>query len=113
VPRTGPNETPARITVSRRSHDVQQRQLEVSLDGEHVATLMFGEETTREVAPGTHRLRVHNTLVWRTADFDLAPGEHVRFSAVNRAGPGTYSMLSMLGVGPLYVSLRREKASAE
>ena len=109
MPRTDLNEAAARITVSRRSRDdVQQRQLEVSLDGEHIATLMFGEEITREVSPGNHRLRVHNTLVWRTADFDLAPGEHARFSAVNRAGPGTYSMLSMLGVGPLYVALRRE-----
>jgi hypothetical protein len=98
-----------RITVTRASEDdLRIRQLEVSIDGKPAGTLMFGDSLTREFEPGPHRLRVHNTLVWRTVDFELRPGEHVRFTAVNRAGFGTYSMVGLLGAGPLYVTLRRE-----
>lgn len=103
----------ARITVTRQAPtDVRQRQLVVSIDGQTVATLLFGESVTREVEPGEHRLRVHNTLVWKTIDFTLAPGEHASFTAINRPGWGTYSMLSLLGVGPLYVALERDGVPA-
>ena len=84
------------------------RQLVVSVDGEAVGTLMFGEACTAAIGPGSHRLRVHNTLVWKTVHFEAKPGEHVRFSAVNRAGFGTYSMIGLLGAGPLYVAILRE-----
>ena len=98
----------ARITVSRNSpEDVRTRQLVVSLDRRSWATLMFGASATREVEPGPHVLRVHNTLVWKTVEVELAPGEHAEFTVVNRPGWGTYSMLGMLGVGPLYVSVTR------
>jgi hypothetical protein len=98
-----------RITVNRTSEeDVRIRQLVVSIDGKPAGTLLFGESLTRELEPGPHRLRVHNTLVWRTLDIEIHAGEHVHFSAINRAGFGTYSMVGLLGAGPLYVSLRRE-----
>jgi hypothetical protein len=97
------------LTVRRQSReDVRQRQLVVSLDGEPWVTLLFGEAATREVEPGPHRLRVHNTLVWKTVEVTLAPGEHRRFTVVNRAGFGTYALVSLLGVGPLYVTIQRE-----
>ena len=73
---------------------------------------MFGDTVTRSVPPGPHRLRVHNTLVWKTIDVDLAPGEHAGFAAVNRATWGTYAMLSLLGAGPLYVELFRDDGSS-
>ena len=99
----------ARITVTRKdSRDVQDRQVEISLDGERLAILLYGKEVTREVSPGRHRLRAHNTLFWKTIDFDLAPGEHARFRAINRAGAGTFSMLGVLGVGPLFLTFERE-----
>ncbi len=99
----------AKITV-RRKHpdDVQDRQVVVSLDGERLATLLYGDEVTREVPAGRHRLRAHNTLFWKTIDLDLAPGEHARFRAINRAGLGTFSMLGLLGVGPLFLTLERD-----
>ena len=104
--------TSARITVSRRDpQDVRDRQIVVSLDGEPLATLLFGEEATREVAPGEHRLRAHNTLFWKTHTITLAPGEHARFSAVNRAGMGTFSLLGLLGAGPLYMTFERLPAA--
>ena len=48
---------------------------------------------TTELQPGRHRVRVSNTLVWKTLEFDLAPGEQVFFEAINRTGPGTFLML--------------------
>ena len=83
----------------------------VSLDGERLATLLYGDEVTREVPAGSHRLRAHNTLFWKTIDLDLAPDEHARFRAINRAGVGTFSMLGLLGVGPLFLTLEREPES--
>jgi len=99
---------PASVTIVRRSEDdFKQRQLVVWLDGEKLGDLMFGEAFSRDVHPGPHKLRVSNTLVWKTAEFDVKPGEQVRFEAINRPGRVTYPMLVILGVGPLYVTLRR------
>ena len=103
------NTSAARITISRKDpKDVRDRQIVVSLDGEPLATLLFGHETTREVAPGDHRLRAHNTLFWKTLEVSIAPGEHARFTVVNRAGMGTFSLLGLLGVGPLYLTFERQ-----
>src|SRR5512145_952078 len=99
----------ARLTVRRQSpEDVRQRQLVVSLDGEPWVTLMYGQSATKELPPGTHRLKVHNTLVWKTHELSVATGEHATLNLVNRAGFGTYAMVSLLGVGPLYVTIDRE-----
>jgi hypothetical protein len=99
----------AKITVTRRSpDDVKQRQVFVAVDGKPFATLVFGETYTGEVAPGPHRIRVHNTLVWKTLECDLQPGEHAGFRIVNRPGFGTYALLSLLGTGPIYLTVERE-----
>ena len=102
------NMRPASVTVTRNSkNDFQQRQLIVYLDDERLGDLMFGETMSRDIEPGPHRLRVSNTLVWKTVNFDVKPGEQVRFEAINRAGRLTYPMLLILGAGPLYLTLRR------
>jgi hypothetical protein len=99
---------PSTVTITRNSEeDFKQRQLVVWLDGEKLGDLMFGDTFTRDVHPGPHKLRVSNTLVWKTCEFDVKPGEQVRFEAINRPGRITYPMLAFLGVGPLYVTLRR------
>jgi len=90
---------------------VQDRQIVLSLDGESLATLLYGKEVTREVPAGRHRLRAHNTLFWKTIDFDLAAGESARFRVINRAGAGTFSMLGLLGAGPLFLTFEREQES--
>ena len=101
--------TRTRITVTRRHpDDVRDRQIIVSVDGENLATLLYGQQATREVAPGRHRLRAHNTLFWKNLEVDLQPGEEARFSVINRAGSGTLSLLGILGVGPLYLTFERE-----
>lgn len=99
---------PASVTIARtHASDVGLRQLVISLDGERLGDLLFGESVQRDVAPGQHRLRVSNTLVWKTLAFDVKPGEQVRFEAINRAGRLTYPMLLLLGAGPLYLTVRR------
>jgi hypothetical protein len=105
---TRKDELPATLTVTRTSEeDFKQRQLIVHLDGKKLATLMFGDSVTRDIEPGTHRLRVSNTLVWKNVDFTLRPGEQAYFEVVNRAGRATYPMLLIFGVGPLYVTVKR------
>jgi hypothetical protein len=97
------------ITVSRTSpDDVQQRQIIVTLDGERVAELMYGQSFTRTVDPGHHRLRVDNTWNWKTLEFDLAPGEHLKLRTFSRAGRFTWFLVGTLGAGPMYVSIERE-----
>lgn len=104
--------TTARITITRRHEkDVRDRQIVLSIDGQPLATLLFGQQVSREVAAGSHRLKAHNTLFWRNLDVELKPGEHAQFIAVNRAGSGTLSLLGILGVGPLYLTFEREPAA--
>jgi hypothetical protein len=100
---------PARLLVSRnRDEDVRNRQIFVSLDGASIGDLLFGEQLTREVAPGHHVLRVHNTLFWKTREFDAAPGEAVHFAVVNYAGRGFLNLALILGVAPLFLKVERE-----
>jgi hypothetical protein len=101
---------PASVMVARNDpSDCGQRQLVISLDGQRLGELLFGHAIARDVAPGEHTLRVHNTLVWKTLVFDVKPGEQVRFDAINRTGPMTVPLMWILGVGPLYVTVRRVK----
>jgi hypothetical protein len=103
----------ARITIHRDSpEDAGFREVFVSLDGEQIAILQHGQSVTTEVKPGAHRLRAHNTLFWRTVDLVLKPGEHARFTAVNRAGWGTFSLLFFLGAMPVYLTFERDHTPA-
>ena len=99
---------PATITVSRTSpRDVRVRQIYISIDGRTAAELLFGQSFTTTVPAGPHRLRANNTLVWKTLHCDFKPGEHVRFTVVNRPGFGSWAMLSLLGGGPIYLTFER------
>jgi hypothetical protein len=100
--------TTGKVRITRTSpEDVKTRQLSVSIDDEKIATLMWGDSVTRDLPVGPHRLRVHNTLVWKTVPFTLAEGEEAVFEAINRPGKLTYFLVSALGTGPLYVTVRR------
>ncbi len=101
-----------RVTVTRREpDDVRDRQIVVSIDGEPLGTLLYGQQVSRELAPGAHRIKAHNTLFWKNIELDLEPGEHAHFVVVNRAGTGTFSLLGVLGVGPLYLTFERREPS--
>ena len=99
---------PTSVTITRTSEeDWKSRQLVVAIDGKRIGELLWGDSLMTELDPGPHRLRVHNTLVWRTAQFVVAPGEQIFFEAINRAGATTFLLLPVFGIGPLYVTLRR------
>jgi len=100
----------ARVTVRREiKEDIGIREIYVSLDGESLAILLPGQDVSREVPPGLHRLRVHNTLFWKTIDFTVTVGEHASFVATNRRGFGTYSIFAyLLGCNLIYLKVERE-----
>lgn len=101
---------PTQITVHRTSPgDVRDRQVILSLDGERIGQLLYGQTLTREVAPGPHSLRAHNTLVWKTLTFDAPPGTHLHFTCINRAPRMFYFMLIMFGAAPLFLTLEPGK----
>ena len=101
----------ARITIHRDSpEDAGFREIFVSLDGKQLAMLRHGESVTTEVTPGRHRLRAHNTLFWKTHELVLKPGEHARFTAINRAGWATLGLLFFLGAMPIYLTFERDRA---
>ena len=98
------------ITVNRTSDsDVGFREVFVSVDGDQVGMLAHGETITHELPAGPHRIRAHNTLFWKTHDVVLQPGEHARFTAINRAGWATFGFLMFLGAAPLYLTFEREQ----
>ena len=100
---------PARITICRQSpQDAGYREIFVSIDGEQVAMLEYGETYTVEIKPGPHRLRAHNTLFRKTRQIALRPGEHARFTAINRTGAISFGLLFMLGAFPLYLTFERD-----
>jgi len=99
----------SRVTVLRSSpDDSQQRQVIVKLDGEWIADLLYGFKISRAVTPGRHRLQVDNTWQKKKLEFDIAPGEEVKFQTVNKMGKLTWFLVSTIGVGPMYVSIERE-----
>ena len=100
---------PTGITITRTSEeDWKTRQLVVAIDGRRVAEMLWGDSMMFELDPGQHTLRVHNTLVWKTVPFTLAPGEQIFFEAINRASASSFFCLGLLiGIAPLWVTLRR------
>jgi hypothetical protein len=99
----------ASITVHRTSaDDMQERELYVSIDGGPNSILSYGDSVTIPVPPGRHRLRVHNTISRRRAEFDVSPGEQVRFSAANVRGKNFGIIATFLGIGPMHTVLERE-----
>ena len=98
----------SRITIARNAPaDVKHRQLILTLDDEHVATLLYGETFTKAIDPGHHRLKVDNTFVWKTVEFDVAPEGEVNFRVISRAGRFTWWMVALLGAGPMYVTIEQ------
>jgi hypothetical protein len=103
------SELTATVTVHRTSsEDMQERELYVSIDGGPTAILSFGDSITMNVDPGRHRIRVHNTLSRRSAEFDAAPGDQVRFKAANVRGRNFGVLATFLGIGPMHTVLERE-----
>jgi len=103
----------AQIIVARDSvEDVQVRQIEVFLDGERKAELMFGDSVTIWAPPGSHTLRVDNTWNHKDVALDVKPGESLRFRTKSSAGQFSRFLLVAFGAGPIYVSIEAVGLSA-
>jgi hypothetical protein len=99
---------PASVTVTRTAEDdFKSRQINIWIDGERVATLLWGDSVTKDLEPGPHRIYFNNTFVWKTVHITLQPGQQAFFEVINRPGFGTLPMMMVLGVGPLYLTVRR------
>ena len=96
-----------------RTHptDAQQRQVIARLDGGDKITLLYGDSVTVEVPAGGHKLRAHNTLIWRTVRFTVEPGEHLEFIVINKSPAWAFALLALLGAGPLFLKIERRSIS--
>ena len=100
----------ARLTIRRDSAaDIQQREVIMSLDGERVGKLLFGQKLTREIPAGSHQLKAYNTLLWKTVAFEAGPGEQIEFLVTNYAKGGFGVMATLFGFAPLYVKLEETR----
>jgi hypothetical protein len=96
------------ITISRtHTKDVGVRQVFVRLDDGPQVPLRYGQSLTETVEPGTHRLRMHNTFMRRTATFTVETGEHLEFILINYCGPVWQGIAAVLGAAPIFLKVHR------
>jgi hypothetical protein len=96
------------VTICRtHQRDIGLRHVVVRLDDGPKTTLLFGDSITIDVKPGTHHLRVHNTLFWKNIDFVVETGEHLEFMIINRGGAWTFGLLAWLGASPLFLTVQQ------
>ena len=99
----------AKLTITRDApDDVQDRWVRLVLDGGPEEILRYGHLVTRDIAPGHHQLKAHNTLSSDTLEFDAAPGQAVHVRCFNRVAKG--GVLMMLTTGFAFISVRLELA---
>src|SRR5258705_13813696 len=82
------------------------RSISFALDSRKFAVLKSGKDFVKEISSGHHRLRVDNTFLAKTVEFDVKPGEQAHFKAWNRKGFGSW-LIEIVGSGPLYLSVER------
>ena len=110
---TRPEPESGTVVVHRTSpEDMQERELYVAVDGRKRGILRYGDSLTVPVTPGHHRLRVHNTISRRYAEFDIRNGEQVRFRAANVRGKGFEILAMFFGIAPMHTVLEREDGEA-
>jgi hypothetical protein len=62
---------------------------------------------TRALEPGRHTVKAHNTLFGDTVEFDVLPGDVIRYRCENGLTPGGIIMVLFMGVAYLKVRLQR------
>ncbi len=94
--------------VRDHPQDIQDRPVYLWVDGEKwEGVLRYGATFTRELPPGRHLVKAHNTLFGHTVDFDATAGETVRYRCENGLTGGGMVMVLMMGVAYLRVRLIR------
>jgi len=102
----------ATLTITRNHpQDIQDRSVYVWVDGEKWDILRFNRSLSRDITPGPHRIKAHNTLFGHTLEIDVAPGEQVRLTCQNGLTGGGMLMVLMLGVA--YLRVRLEKVNSD
>ncbi len=99
----------AQLEITRdHPQDIQDRPVFLWVDGEKwEGVLRYGKTFARELPPGRHTVKVHNTLFGYTTEFDSVAGETVRFRCENGLTGGGMLMVLMMGVAYLRVRLVR------
>jgi hypothetical protein len=92
--------------VRDRPDDVQDRWVRVRIDDAPEDILKYGGRLRRQVTPGRHRIRAHNTLSSDSIDVDVAAGETLRIRCHNRVAKG--GVLMMLTTGFAFITVRLE-----
>jgi hypothetical protein len=100
---------PAHLIIARdHPQDIQDRPVYLWVDGEKwEGVLRYGTTFTRDLAPGPHTVKAHNTLFSHSVQFDAASGETVRYRCENGLTGGGMVMVLMMGVAYLRVRLTR------
>lgn len=102
--------SPATLTFIRNSpDDVQDRWVRLHINEGPEEILRYGETLTRELPPGHHRVRAHNTLSADTLEFDAAPGQAVRIKVFNSVAKG--GVLMLMATGFAFITVRLEIAT--
>jgi len=104
-----PTFAPVHLVITRDyPQDIQDRPVYLWVDGEKWdGVLRYGATFTRELPPGHHTIKVHNTLFGQTVEFDGEAGETVRYRCENGLTGGGMVMVLMMGAAYLRVRLKR------
>jgi hypothetical protein len=90
--------------------DVQDRWVRLFVDDDPAEILRYGETFRRQLAPGRHRLKAHNTLSKDVIEFEATPGQTIRIRCHNHFARG--GMLMMLTIGFAFIKVRLEIVTA-
>jgi hypothetical protein len=95
------------VEIFRDTHeDIQDRWVRLFIDDGPAEILRYGETFRRELAPGRHRIKAHNTLSKDVIELDIAEGQTVRIRCHNHFTKG--GPLMMLTIGFAFIRVRLE-----
>ena len=98
---------PTAVEIVRdTAEDVQDRWVRIFIDDEPEQILRYGETLRREIPPGAHRIKAHNTLSSDTIEIDVPPGQTLRIRCHNHFAKG--GILMMLAIGFAFIKVRLE-----
>jgi hypothetical protein len=96
------------LRLSRVSdRDIKMRGLQILVDGEHLTDLSYGRTQEFPLAPGEHTLVATNTVSTQRDTFQVQPGRTVAYETANVLTGVGGVMMSILGIGPYRVELKR------
>lgn len=97
------------LVVKRTSSkDLKMRDLYVRIDDLPEDILLYGETLELPLSPGAHHIKITNRLYSKSADFEVKPGENVRFNAANIPSSGVLNLImTMTGSFAYKVQLER------